>query len=868
MAITYRGAGAAATANNAAVTPALPEVPTAGDLLLCLAYIRNDDVSGTVLGTPSGWTQRFQIHGSVSQTPGLALFYKIAAGGDSNPTVTPTGGGSGDDVIAQCASFRGVDTSAPFDSDGASYDSAAQVADIGPISGLTPGVSDAAVIVMGGKSDDWTSVATLTGDSLTWNEIGEPDAVAGSDAGMVWDYTIIVGAAVAITNKTFTITGGVARAAIGKMTVLKPSGGTVFNDTPAGTITLAGLITESASHDSTVAGTLTLSGTPGADEAHASTPSGTVMLSGSIVEFTGKQYDDSVSGSLTLTGVITESESHAASVSGTVTLSGSLSESYSTGGTVYNDSPSGTITLSAGASTRESITKASGFNNPETIALLPDGRMFAGYLTAPGKITKWDNPDDLATSTDLTFAADGKHNVTHRLTYIPATGLLYTVFQSYINADGKPHHVVEWIDPDDLSHGQLCDLNTAFPLAISFNQIAHATDGSYLYVNYFDFTAGGVKVAKIDPTTGSVLASRVLTTVPGSPPIGHAMEYDAATSKFFWSNRSSSQMAVGWVAADLSADDWLLATTVADNVGSSNTLCTAGSNIWVPSEGVGAVGPRVVPKDLSTTGSYAVTGHNESVLACLYDGTYVWVWLGSTPGRLIAFDPTTLVRVHDVPLVSGEDTANAAALLGDAAIVGCLLSPAIFVRVPLIELASGSDSQSGTIALSGSIVESNTIGGATYDDTPSGSVTLSGSIVESASHDSTVAGTIAFTGSIVESFTHSSTISGTITLSGSITESGSGSDTSSGSLSLTGAISASLEHSSTVLGTVTLSGTIAASESHAASATGTITLSGSIVESTAGAVTYNDVPSGTVTLSGRLVRIPAPGRASGGISLM
>jgi len=216
--ITFIGAGAGASANNASVSPALPSGFQANDLLLCFASARGN---GT-LGTPTGWTQLFQVAHSSSGINKIALFYKIAVGGDANPTVTYTGGASGHTVIAQCCAFRGVDPSSPFDVIGATSSNASQ-ANIGPISGITPTVEDACVIVMGHKADDWTSVATLSGDGLTWVEIGEPDSDLGNDAGEVWDYAIISGSPITITNKTFTVTGGAAQTGLGKMISLKPA---------------------------------------------------------------------------------------------------------------------------------------------------------------------------------------------------------------------------------------------------------------------------------------------------------------------------------------------------------------------------------------------------------------------------------------------------------------------------------------------------------------------------------------------------------------------------------------------------------------------------------------------------------------------
>ena len=236
MAISFVGAGAGVAANNATVTPALPSGIQAGDLLLCLAYTRSS--TGSLSG-PSGWSTL--TSGNNATGGKFALYYKKAAGGDANPSVAVTLGSNGDTIIAQCAAFRGADADAPSDVIGTLYQSGSNVQNIGPISGITPGVADTLILVVGGKTDDWTSVATLSGDSLTWAEIGEPSSTLGSDAGMVWDYAIESGT-VAVTSKTFTVTGGVAALPVGRMLSIKPAS----SSTPKAGTDASGATTEDA----------------------------------------------------------------------------------------------------------------------------------------------------------------------------------------------------------------------------------------------------------------------------------------------------------------------------------------------------------------------------------------------------------------------------------------------------------------------------------------------------------------------------------------------------------------------------------------------------------------------------------------------
>jgi hypothetical protein len=203
MTITYRGAGAGEDANNAAVSPNLVETATAGDLLLVYTMFRSSAGTASVSGSMT------EAYSGVGGSRHDYLWYKIAAGGETDFTVTPSGGSANDTLVAQAATFRGTKLSGVLDNVAAdSIWTTSQ--NCGPITACVPTGADGLVVVVAGKQDDWTSVDTLTGDSLTWAEIGEPDSTLGTDAGMVWNYAIWVGAAPSLTNKTFTVTGGTA----------------------------------------------------------------------------------------------------------------------------------------------------------------------------------------------------------------------------------------------------------------------------------------------------------------------------------------------------------------------------------------------------------------------------------------------------------------------------------------------------------------------------------------------------------------------------------------------------------------------------------------------------------------------------------
>jgi len=222
MPIQYVAVGTAAFsagATTGSIVPALPAGLAVGDLMICIVTMRGN---GTFT-ISTGWTEKFQ--GQLYPTDNLhklAIFYRFYQSGDGNPTVSWTGGGTNQTVIAQVFAFRGIDTSNPIPDLGPNSGNASQQ-NIGPITGFTPtgAGNDGCVIVIGHKADNWTGVDVLTGDGLGWNEIAEPSTTLGSDAGQVYDYAIYSGSPPAIANKTFTVIGGAANTGAGKMISLK-----------------------------------------------------------------------------------------------------------------------------------------------------------------------------------------------------------------------------------------------------------------------------------------------------------------------------------------------------------------------------------------------------------------------------------------------------------------------------------------------------------------------------------------------------------------------------------------------------------------------------------------------------------------------
>jgi hypothetical protein len=220
MAASFVAVGTSGSANNANVTPTLPAGHTTGDVLFVAAMVRHATATLSV----SGYTQVALIPHASASAVTVGLWRKTDGGAESNPTVAVSGGAAGADVIASCCAFRGMDTTTPVVETGTGS-SNGSAANIGAITGLSLANGNV-VLVIGARSDDWTSVATLSGDGLTWNEIIETVSTAGTDAGFVWDYAINTsGSAVTVTSKTFTVTGGTANPGLGFMAELAVAGG-------------------------------------------------------------------------------------------------------------------------------------------------------------------------------------------------------------------------------------------------------------------------------------------------------------------------------------------------------------------------------------------------------------------------------------------------------------------------------------------------------------------------------------------------------------------------------------------------------------------------------------------------------------------
>ncbi len=197
-AATYVGRGALSSADNAAVTPATTGFGAAdGDLLLCLARMRG--TAGSLSTASTGWELMAQV--------GNLYLYGAIRSGSTAITVTPSGGAAGDVVSATVFAFTGMPTTLDALADMIVQivkQSNASAQDIA-FPGMYPTMPGQIVLLLAGKSDDWTSVAVPAG----YTESGEPSTGTGSDQGLYIAYQIQT-TPVVVNGGSLVVTGGAA----------------------------------------------------------------------------------------------------------------------------------------------------------------------------------------------------------------------------------------------------------------------------------------------------------------------------------------------------------------------------------------------------------------------------------------------------------------------------------------------------------------------------------------------------------------------------------------------------------------------------------------------------------------------------------
>jgi chemotaxis signal transduction protein len=221
-------AGTASASNGGAPAPTIPGTPQAGDWMIAF-YASREATDGTV-SLPAGWDQRVNDRG----TGGLvAAWTRPWQSGDAAPAFTLGGhntGSTGDSnqavihlvrpTAGQTLEF--VDASTPSHN-------ASSSTTVGPIDGDSLTVAaNGIVFVLGQHRETWTSVATLSGDGLTWAQETDNSNSSGADNALAIDWALSNN--VAVTDKSYTITGsGGAATGSGFMLFLKEVAGVTLN---------------------------------------------------------------------------------------------------------------------------------------------------------------------------------------------------------------------------------------------------------------------------------------------------------------------------------------------------------------------------------------------------------------------------------------------------------------------------------------------------------------------------------------------------------------------------------------------------------------------------------------------------------------
>lgn len=194
--IAFIGTGTSSSGNNASIAAGLPTGAANGHTVFLLASIRND--SATV-NTPTNWTV---VHSSGNNTKLMARTYN---GVWTMPTVTFSGGSSGDTTIVQSVAYSGVTASSAVTNtptSGVGDDIRVSTNKMDSVAGQY-GLR----LACGIKFDDWTTVVPPTG----LDEIQSVTTTTGNDMSQSWAYAIDTSSGnFAGATGSFTTTGGAA----------------------------------------------------------------------------------------------------------------------------------------------------------------------------------------------------------------------------------------------------------------------------------------------------------------------------------------------------------------------------------------------------------------------------------------------------------------------------------------------------------------------------------------------------------------------------------------------------------------------------------------------------------------------------------
>lgn len=214
MAASYAAAGTRSVVVNGTTAPGLPSGLVAGDLMILLDTCHRDRTTSvpSTPTTPSGWTRKdtASIQGA-TRSMRMSWYYRAWVTGDSAPSVVygPTGVTT-DEHVSQIISVRGaVTVGDPTHGYTSPFLAAPSSTVMGPVGGLTTSIAGTLALCAAQREANATSVATLTGDSLTWTEIDEYQGTTSPNVyARAWDCAPVPEAQ-SVTDKSFTLAGSV-----------------------------------------------------------------------------------------------------------------------------------------------------------------------------------------------------------------------------------------------------------------------------------------------------------------------------------------------------------------------------------------------------------------------------------------------------------------------------------------------------------------------------------------------------------------------------------------------------------------------------------------------------------------------------------
>jgi len=164
-----------------------------GDLLIMAVTVRGS----VTIETPSGWSLVVAMTIGFTST---SIFRRAQQPGDGGAVTVTTNAAGSQTTVGQMFSFRGAQTLVVGDI----LTDTGNVISIGPVPGIAVRTG-AYVFALGSRANDWATITTLSGDGLTWVQVGNAGSESGGDAGQVVEVAKNeTGATVDVSDKTWT----------------------------------------------------------------------------------------------------------------------------------------------------------------------------------------------------------------------------------------------------------------------------------------------------------------------------------------------------------------------------------------------------------------------------------------------------------------------------------------------------------------------------------------------------------------------------------------------------------------------------------------------------------------------------------------